>query len=179
MGQNGSTIHTVTFDNVRVPASQMMGKENDGFRIAAGELAAGRIGIAAMSLGISRAAYDYALNHAKERRQFNSRIADFQGIQWMLADRATEMEAARLLILQAAHMQDEGKPFTHAASMAKLYASETCGRVTDTAVQLCGGSGYIKPNPVERYVRDARITRIYEGTSEVQRMVIAREIIRQ
>ena len=178
MGQTGSATNVVHFDGCRVPASALMGKENDGFRIAVGELAGGRIGIAALSLGIARAAMDAAKAYVKERRQFGQPIAEFQGIQWMLADRETELEASRLLILQAAHLKDQRLPFGKAASMAKLYASEAAHRATDTAIQLFGGAGYIKDAPVERHARDARITRIYEGTSEVQRLIIAREILR-
>ncbi len=179
MGQTGSATNAVQFDGCRVPAAALMGRENDGFRIAVGELAGGRIGIAALSLGIARAAMDAAKAYAKQRRQFGQAIADFQGLQWMIADRETELEAARLLILQAAHLKDQKLPFAKAASMAKLYASEAAHRATDTAIQIHGGAGYVKDYPVERYARDARITRIYEGTSEVQRLVIAREILRQ
>ncbi len=179
MGQTGSATNIVHFDACRVPASSLLSRENDGFRIAVGELAGGRIGIAALSLGIARAAMDAAKAYVKERRQFGERIADFQGVQWMIADRETELEAARLLILQAAHLKDQRQPFGKAASMAKLYASEAAHRATDTAIQLFGGAGYIKDAPVERYARDARITRIYEGTSEIQRLIIAREVLRE
>lgn len=179
MGQTGSATNVVRFDQCRVPASSLMGRENDGFRIAVGELAGGRIGIASLSLGIARAAMDAATSYAKERKQFGQSIADFQGLQWMIADRETELEAARLLILQAAHQKDQKLPFAKAASMAKLFASEAAHRATDTAIQIHGGAGYVKDFPVERLARDARITRIYEGTSEIQRLVIAREILRQ
>ena len=161
------------------PQTALMGRENDGFRIAVGELAGGRIGVAALSLGIARAAMDAAKTYARERRQFGSPIADFQGVQWMIADREVDLEAARLLILQAAHLKDQGQPFAKAASMAKLFASEAAHRATDTAIQLHGGAGYCRDFPVERYARDARITRIYEGTSEIQRLIIARETLRQ
>ena len=179
MGQHGSATNSVTFERCRVPASARMGAENDGFRVAVGELAGGRIGVAALSLGIARAAMDAALAYAKERRQFGSRIADFQGIQWMIADRETELEAARLLMLSAAAKKDRGEYFAKEASMAKLYASEAAHRATDTAIQLHGGAGYLRDYPVERLARDARITRLYEGTSEIQRMIIAREVLRQ
>lgn len=179
MGQTGSATNVVTFDSCRVPASALMGRENDGFRVAVGELAGGRIGIAALSLGIARAAMDAAKAYARERRQFGTRICDFQGIQWMLADREVDLEAARLLILNAAAAKDAGRPFAKEASMAKLFASEAAHRATDTAIQIHGGAGYVKDYPVERYARDARITRIYEGTSEIQRLVIAREVLRQ
>jgi len=179
LGQHGSATNTVHFDGCRVPASALMGRLDDGFRIAVGELAGGRIGVAALSLGIARAAMDAAKAYVKERRQFGQAIADFQGIQWMVADRETELEAARLLILSAAAKKDRGEPFGREASMAKLFASEAAGRATDTALQLHGGAGYCADYPVERHVRDARITRIYEGTSEVQRLIIARESFRQ
>ncbi len=179
MGQTGSATNAVHFDGCRVPLRALMGRENEGFRVAVGELAGGRIGVAALSLGIARAAMDAAKTYVRERRQFGSRIADFQGIQWMIADREVDLEAARLLILQAAHLKDQGLPFAKEASMAKLFASEAAHRCTDTALQLHGGAGYIKDYPVERYARDARITRIYEGTSEIQRLIIARETLRQ
>lgn len=179
MGQHGSATNIIHFDNARVPASALMGRENDGFRIAVGELAGGRIGIAALSLGIARAAMDAAKSYARERTQFGQKIADFQGLQWMIADRETDIEAARLLILQAAYLKQQRLPFSKQASMAKLFASEMAHRATDTAIQIHGGAGYIRDYPVERFARDARITRIYEGTSEVQRLIIARETLRQ
>ncbi|MBK9083126.1 MAG: acyl-CoA dehydrogenase family protein [Rhizobiales bacterium] len=179
MGQHGSPTNVVGFENCRVPAANMMGKENDGFRIAVGELAGGRIGVAALSLGIARAAMDKAKAYVKERRQFGQAIADFQGVQWMIADRETDLEAARLLTLSAAAKKDRREPFSREASMAKLFASEAAHRATDTALQLFGGSGYVRDAGIERHVRDARILRIYEGTSEVQRMIIARETMRQ
>jgi alkylation response protein AidB-like acyl-CoA dehydrogenase len=179
MGQHGSATNTVIFENCRVPASALMGRENDGFRVAVGELAGGRIGIAALSLGIARAAMDAAKAYAKERRQFGQAIADFQGLQWMIADREVDMHAARLMILDAAARKDRGEPFSKEASMAKLFASEAAHRCTDTAIQIHGGAGYCADYPVERHARDARITRIYEGTSEVQRLIIARETMRQ
>lgn len=179
MGQTGSPTNVVSFDGCRVPADALMGRENDGFRVAVGELAGGRIGVAALSLGIARAAMDAAKAYAKERRQFGAPIAEFQGIQWMIADREVDLEAARLLILQAAYLKDQRQPFAKHAAMAKLFASEAAHRATDTAIQLHGGAGYIRDYPVERHARDARITRIYEGTSEIQRLIIARETLRQ
>jgi alkylation response protein AidB-like acyl-CoA dehydrogenase len=179
MGQTGSATNTVVFDNARVPASALMGRENDGFRVAVGELAGGRIGVAAVSLGIARAAMTAAKSYAKERRQFGQAIADFQGLQWMIADRELDIHASRLLILDAAAKKDRGEPFAKEASMAKLFASEAAHRCTDTAIQIHGGAGYCRDYPVERLARDARITRIYEGTSEVQRLIIARETMRQ
>jgi alkylation response protein AidB-like acyl-CoA dehydrogenase len=177
LGQHGSATNAVHFENCRIPAAALLGRENDGFRVAARELAGGRIGIAALSRGIARAAVDAAIAHVKERHQFGQPIAAMQGPQWMIADCETELEAARLLILNAAELKDAGQPFARAASMAKLYASEAAQRACYVALQLHGGAGYIKDYPVERYARDARITTIYEGTSEVQRMIIARDVL--
>ncbi|WP_248304612.1 acyl-CoA dehydrogenase family protein [Breoghania sp. L-A4] len=178
MGQAGSVTNEVVFQDCRIPASALMGKLNDGFRIAVGELAGGRIGIAALALGVARAAMDAAKAYVKERQQFGKAIADMQGIQWMIADRETELEAARLLILQAAWLKEHGKPFVREASMAKLFASEAAQKATYTALQMHGGAGYIRDYPLERYARDARITTIYEGTSEIQRLIIAREVMK-
>ncbi len=178
MGQTGSATNEVVFQDCRVPASAVMGKENDGFRIAVGELAGGRIGIAALALGIARAAMERAKAYVAERRQFGRAIADMQGVQWMIADRETELEDARLLILQAAALKDAGKPFAREASMAKLFSSEAAQRATYSALQLHGGAGYIQDYPLERFARDARITTIYEGTSEIQRLIIAREAMK-
>jgi alkylation response protein AidB-like acyl-CoA dehydrogenase len=179
MGQHGSATNTLHFDGCRVPASALMGRENDGFRIAVGELAGGRIGVAALSLGIARAAMNAAKAYARERRQFGQAIADFQGLQWMIADREVDLQASRLMIMDAAARKDRGEPFAKEASMAKLFASEAAHRATDTAIQIFGGAGYCRDYTVERFARDARITRIYEGTSEVQRLIIARETLRQ
>ncbi|ALV25943.1 acyl-CoA dehydrogenase family protein [Pannonibacter phragmitetus] len=178
MGQTGSATNEVLFQDCRVPASALLGHENQGFRVAVGELAGGRIGIAALSLGIARAAMSAAKAYVKERQQFGAPLSDMQGIQWMIADRETELEAARLLILQAAWLKDQGRPFAREASMAKLFASEAAQKATYTALQLHGGAGYIKDYPLERYARDARITTIYEGTSEIQRLIIAREVLK-
>lgn len=178
MGQHGSPTNVVHFENCHIPADSIMGRENDGFRVAVAELAGGRIGVAALSLGIARAAMDAAKSYIKERRQFGTAIADMQGPQWMIADREVDLEASRLLILSAASLKDQGKPFAKEASMAKLFASEAAHRCTDTALQLFGGAGYCADYPVERYARDARITRIYEGTSEIQRLIIARETMK-
>jgi alkylation response protein AidB-like acyl-CoA dehydrogenase len=179
MGQTGSATNTIHFDGARVPAGNLMGKENDGFRVAVGELAGGRIGVAAVSLGIARAAMDAAKSYARERKQFGQAISEFQGLQWLIADRELDLHAARLLILDAAAKKDRGEPFAKEASMAKLFASEAAHRCTDAAIQIHGGAGYCRDFPVERYARDARITRIYEGTSEIQRLIIARETLRQ
>lgn len=178
MGQTGSATSEVQFEGCRLPADALMGRENDGFRVAVGELAGGRIGVASLALGIARAAMDEAERYVKERRQFGRPIADMQGVQWMIADRETELEAARLLILQAAWAKDRGRPFAREASMAKLFATEAAQRATYTALQLHGGAGYIRDLPLERYARDARITTIYEGTSEIQRLIIAREVLK-
>ena len=174
LGQHGSSTNTIHFEDARVSAAMMMGRENDGFRTAVAELAGGRIGIAALSLGIARAAMDKAKAYVKERKQFGQPLAQMQGLQWMIADRETDLEAARLLILNAAAAKDRGENYAKQASMAKLFASEAAHRATDTAVQLFGGSGYVADAGVERHLRDARVTRIYEGTSEIQRLVIAR-----
>lgn len=179
MGQRGSPTNVINFDNCRIPADAMLGKENDGFRIAVGELTGGRIGVAAIARGIARAALDAAKAYVFEREQFGKKIAEFQGIQWKLADIETELEAARLLILQAATLKDQGKDYTVAASMAKLYSSEMAQRACYVAIQFHGGAGYTEEFPVERYARDARVTAIYEGTSEVQRVIIARDILKQ
>ena len=178
MGQHGSPTNELHFEECRLPADAIMGELNDGFRIAVGELAGGRIGIAALALGIARAAMEAAKAYVVERKQFGQRIADMQGIQWTIADRETELEAARLLIHKAAYLQERGRPFATAASMAKLYASEAAQRATYSALQLHGGAGYVSDYPVERYARDARITTIYEGTSEIQRLIIARETLK-
>ncbi len=177
MGQHGSVTNEVHFEDCRLPGSALLGTRNDGFRIAVKELAGGRIGIGAAALGIGRAAMDAAIAYARERRQFGQAIADMQGIQWMIADRETELEAARLLVLNAAALKERGEPFARAASMAKLYASEAAQRATYDALQIHGGAGYLKDYPVERFARDARITTIYEGTSEIQRMIIARDVL--
>ncbi|MEP0232866.1 acyl-CoA dehydrogenase family protein [Roseibium sp.] len=178
MGQTGSATNEVLFQDCRVPATAMMGKENEGFRIAVGELAGGRIGIAALALGVARKAMAAGKAYIKEREQFGRPLADMQGLQWLVADRETELEAAKLLIHQAAALKDSGKAFSKEASMAKLFASEAAQKATYTALQLHGGAGYIKDYPLERYARDARITTIYEGTSEVQRLIIAREVMK-
>lgn len=178
MGQTGSATNEIRFEACRVPASALMGRLNDGFRTAVGELAGGRIGVASLAYGIARAAMTAAERYVKERRQFDRTIADMQGVQWMIADRETELEAARLLILQAAWLKEDGRPFAREASMAKLFATEAAQRATYTALQLHGGAGYIRDLPLERHARDARITTIYEGTSEIQRLVIAREVLK-
>ena len=178
MGQHASATNEITFDNCRVPASAMMGKPNDGFRIAVAELAGGRIGIGSLGLGIGLAAMDYATRYANERHQFSQKISNFQAIQWMIADSYTELEAARLLLMNAAFRKEQGRPFAKEASMAKVYATESANRACYNALQMLGGYGYTNDFPIERFARDARITTIYEGTSEIQRLIISREILR-
>jgi butyryl-CoA dehydrogenase len=177
MGQNASATNELIFDTCRVPASAMMGKPNDGFRIAVAELAGGRIGIGSLGLGIGLAAMDHATRYAADRQQFCQKISNFQAIQWMIADSYTELEAARLLLMNAAFRKEQGRPYAKEASMAKVYATESANRACYNALQMLGGYGYTKDFPIERYARDARITTIYEGTSEIQRLII-REILR-
>ena len=178
MGQNGSLTSVVNFDNCRVPASALLGEENQGYKIAMEELAGGRIGIGSLALGIGLAAMDYAKNYLGEREQFGKKIGHFQGLQWMLADRYTELEAARLLLLQAAFLKQQGLNFSTQAAMAKLFASEKANDACYTALQLMGGAGYLKDHPLERMSRDVRLTTIYEGTSEIQRLIIARDLLK-
>ncbi len=177
MGQCASDTTDLLFNNCRVPASRMLGREGEGFIIAMSGLDAGRIGIASLSLGIARAALDESIKYSKKRKQFNLKISDFQGIRWMLADMAMDVEASRLLVLNAAGIKENDENCTAAASMAKCHASEMVQRVTGQAIQIHGGYGYIKEYPVERFYRDARITTIYEGTNQIQRIVIANELL--
>ena len=177
LGLNSSSTADVALDGVRVEEDRLLGEDGKGFSIAMQTLDGGRIGIAAQALGIAQAAYDTARAYALERRQFGKRIADFQAIQWKLADMATEIEAARMLVYRAAWLREQGQPHTEAGAMAKLFASAVARRQTAEAIQVLGGYGYTKEFPVERYYRDAKITEIYEGTSEIQRLVIARETL--
>mgnify|MGYP005988461503 CR=1 FL=1 len=179
MGQHGSSTNEVVFDNCRIPKDALMGELNQGFKVAVSELAGGRIGVGSMALGIGLAAMDYARSYITERQQFGQPIANFQGIQWMMADAYTDLEASRLLLMNAADTKEKGQPFSKQASMAKLFASEKANQACYTALQLMGGSGYIKEYPLERYSRDVRITSIYEGTSEIQRVIIARELLQE
>lgn len=179
MGQKASATNEVRFENCRIPASAMMGEENQGFKTAVAELAGGRIGVGSLALGIAEAAMDYARNYLNEREQFGQKLIDFQGLQWQLADRYTELEAARLLLLQAAVLKEQGRPFAKQASMAKLFATEKANEACYNALQMLGGYGYISEYPIERYARDVRITTIYEGTSEIQKVIIARELLRE
>ncbi len=178
MGQHASATNEVIFDNCRVPATALMGKLNDGFRIAVAELTGGRIGIGSLGLGVGLAAMDHATRYATERVQFGQKISNFQALQWMMADAYTELEAARLLLMNAAFRKETGKSFAKEASMAKLFATEAANKACYKAMQMLGGYGYTQDFPIERLTRDARITSIYEGTSEIQRLIISREILR-
>lgn len=178
LGQCASPTNEIAFSDCFVSYDQLLGKEGDGYKIALKELAGGRIGIASLAVGVGYAAMDCAVKFAKERVQFGKPIAEMQAIQWMIADSYTELDAARLLTLRAAFLKEKGLPFTKEGSMAKLYASEAANRACLKAVQIHGGYGYSKEYPVERYLRDIKVTTIYEGTSEVQRMVIAKEVIK-
>jgi alkylation response protein AidB-like acyl-CoA dehydrogenase len=174
MGLRGSTTTALHFEGCRIPQGALLGEEGGGFKIAMMALDGGRIGIASQAIGIGEAALARAVEYAKGRKAFGAPIADKQAIQWMIADSRTELDAARLLTLRAAWLKENGKPFTHQAAMAKLWASEAACRVCDRAVQIHGGYGYVKEYDVERHYRDVRVTRIYEGTSEIQRTVISR-----
>lgn len=178
MGLRASDTTDIIFEDCRVPAEDMLGKEGEGFMIAMTGLDGGRIGIAAQSVGVAQAALDATVQYSKEREQFGRPISKFQGLRWMLADMATEIEAARQLMFSAAAMKDRGEKYTAQASMAKLFASEMVNRVTAKALQIHGGYGYIKEYPVERFFRDARVFTIYEGTSEIQRIVISNHILK-
>lgn len=178
MGQCASDTVDLNFTNCRVPAARMLGKEGEGFVVAMSGLDAGRIGIASLALGIGTAALDEAKKYAKQREQFGKPIGEFQGLRWMLADMAMDVEAARLLVLNAAATKERGENCTAQASMAKCYASEMAQRVTGQGIQIHGGYGYTKEYPVERFYRDARITTIYEGTNQVQRIVIANDLMK-
>ncbi len=179
MGLRASDTMEVVFDGARVPAANLLGEEGQGFKIAMATLDNGRIGVAAQALGIAEAAFAEALRYAKERKQFGQPLVHFQAIQWKLSEMATRIEASRMLVRQAAWMKDHGIPFTRQAAMAKLNASETANYVVYQALQIHGGYGYMKEYAVERYFRDARVTEIYEGTSEMQRLVIARSLLRE
>ncbi|MCF8028386.1 MAG: acyl-CoA dehydrogenase [Desulfobacteraceae bacterium] len=177
MGQCASDTTDLLFSDCRVPADRMLGKEGEGFIVAMSGLDDGRIGIAALSLGLGQAALDEAVNYSKQRVQFGRPVADNQGLRWMVADMATDVEAARLLVLNAAAKKDRKEKCSKEASMAKLHASEMANRVTGQALQIHGGYGYTKEFPVERFYRDARVLTIYEGTSQIQKIVIANEVL--
>jgi alkylation response protein AidB-like acyl-CoA dehydrogenase len=178
MGLRASDTCDLILEDCRIPAANRLGNDGDGFLIAMTGLDCGRIGIAAQSVGVAQAAFDAAVRYIQEREQFGQKIAKFQGIRWMIADMATEIEAARLLMLSAARLKDEGQSYSQQASMAKLYASEMVNRVTAQALQLHGGYGFTKEYAVERYYRDARVFTIYEGTSEIQRIVISNHVLK-
>ncbi len=178
MGLRASDTVDLIIEDCRIPAANRLGNEGDGFLIAMTGLDGGRIGIAAQSVGVAKAAFDAAVQYSREREQFGQSISKFQGLRWMIADMATEIEAARLMMLSAAEMKDNGENYTLQASMAKLYASEMVNRITPKAIQIHGGYGFTKEYPVERYYRDARVFTIYEGTSEIQRIVISNQILK-
>jgi alkylation response protein AidB-like acyl-CoA dehydrogenase len=178
MGLRASDTVDLILEDCRVPAEDRLGQEGDGFSIAMSALDGGRIGIAAQSIGVAQAAFDASIQYTQEREQFGQAISKFQGLRWIVADMATDIEAARQLTFSAAAMKDRGENYTMQASMAKLFASEMVNRVTAKAVQLHGGYGFIREYPVERYYRDARVFTIYEGTSEIQRVVISNYIFK-
>jgi alkylation response protein AidB-like acyl-CoA dehydrogenase len=177
LGLRASNTVPLTFDDCLVPASALLGGESGGFKIAMMALDGGRIGIASQAIGIATAALEEAADYARQRRQFGRPIADFQAIQWMVADSKTELEASRLLALRAAQLKESGRPFSREAAMAKLFASEAGNRICNRCVQIHGGYGFVRDFPAERHLRDVRVTTIYEGTSEIQRMVIARNAL--
>lgn len=179
MGQRGSATNVVNFTDCRVPATALLGQEGQGFKVAVGELAGGRIGVGSLALGIGLAAMDYARAYLGEREQFDTKIGNFQGLQFQLADCYTELEAARLLLMQAAWNKEQGLDFGTSASMAKVFATEKANDACYAALQMMGGAGYIREYPVERMARDARVTTIYEGTSEIQRVIIARDLLKE
>ncbi len=176
MGLRSSPIAQIAFDDARVPADRLIGEAGTGFRIAMSALDSGRLGIAACAVGLAQAALDYAVDYASEREQFGKPIASFQGIGFMLADAATQISAARALLLSAARLRDAGRPYSIEAAKAKLFATDTAMKVTTDAVQVLGGYGYVADHPVERYMREAKVLQIVEGTNQIQRLVIARSL---
>jgi alkylation response protein AidB-like acyl-CoA dehydrogenase len=176
MGMRSSPTASLLLDGARVPAERLLGDEGDGFRIAMAALDGGRLGISACAVGVAQAALDVAVDYASERRQFGRRIADFQGLSFLLADMATQIEAARALYLSVARLRDAGRPFSAQAAMSKLFATDTAMRVTTDAVQVLGGYGYVEDFPAERYLREAKVLQIVEGTNQVQRVVIGRSL---
>jgi butyryl-CoA dehydrogenase len=177
LGVRGSSTAELVFQSCQVPVGNRLGEEGGGFKVAMGAIDASRINVAAQAVGIARAGLEASLAYAQDRQQFGQAISGFQAVQWMLADMATQVDAARLLAYRAAFLKNQGLPYLKEAAMAKLFAAETAMSVTTKAVQIHGGYGYIKDYPVERYFRDAKITEIYEGTSEMQRMTIAKQLI--
>jgi alkylation response protein AidB-like acyl-CoA dehydrogenase len=178
MGLRSSTVAQIVFDDARIPADRLVGEEGIGFKIALSALDGGRLGIAACAVGLAQASLDYAVAYAKEREQFGTRIIDFQGVGFMLADMATSIAAARGLYLHAARLRDAGRPYSAEAAKAKLFATDTAMKVTTDAVQVLGGYGYVSDHPVERYMREAKVLQIFEGTNQIQRLVIARSLAR-
>jgi len=178
MGMRSSPTASILLDGARVPADRLLAREGEGFRIAMSALDGGRLGIAAVAVGLAQAALDLAVDYAKQREQFGRAIAEFQGVSFLLADMATAVEAARALYLSAARLRDAGRPYSAQASMAKLFATDTVMRVTTDAVQVLGGYGYVEDFPAERYLREAKIMQIFEGTNQVQRVVIGRSLTR-
>jgi len=176
MGMKASDTASVVFDATRVPVSRRLGEEGQGFGIALAALDGGRLGISACAIGLAQAALDYAVTYAKQRRQFGERIIDFQGLAFLLADMATAVEAGRALYLSVARLRDAGRPYSTQAAMAKLFCTDIAMRVTTDAVQVLGGAGYVEDHPVERYLREAKVLQIVEGTNQVQRMVIGRAL---
>ena len=177
LGMRASDTSEVLFDNCRIPADQMIGVEGQGFVNTMEVLDSGRIGIAALAVGLAQGAYEAAVSYARERKAFGRTISSFQAIQFKLADAATRVEAARLLTYRAAYLRQQGRRTTLESSMAKLYASEVAVRVADECVQIHGGYGFVKDYPAEKYFRDVKLTTIGEGTSEIQRLVIARQLL--
>jgi alkylation response protein AidB-like acyl-CoA dehydrogenase len=177
MGQKGSPTNEIAIEDCHLPRNALLGQEGEGFKIAMMALDGGRIGIGSLGVGIGLAAIEYATEYAKTRVQFGKPLSSLQAIQWMIADSFTELEAARLMVLRAAYLKEKGVRFTREASMGKLMATEAANRVCYRALQILGGYGYIREYPLERYARDCRVTTLYEGTSEIQRLVIAREIL--
>lgn len=178
MGLRASSTCALTFNDCELPSDALLGEQNGGFKIAMMALDGGRIGIGAQACGVASAALDEGIAYARERKQFGKPIADFQAIQWMIADSRTELEAARMLVLRAATLKQAGAAFSREAAMAKVFATEKAGLICDRMLQVHGGYGYTRDFAIERHVRDVRVSRIYEGTSEIQRMVIARSVLR-
>ncbi|MEV7328201.1 acyl-CoA dehydrogenase family protein [Micromonospora sp. NPDC093244] len=176
MGLRSSPVAPIAFDSARVPADRLIGGEGAGFTIAMSALDSGRLGIAACAVGLAQAALDYAVGYARERQQFGRSIIDFQGLGFLLADAATQIAAARALTLAAARLRDAGRPYSIEAAKAKLFATDMAMRVTTDAVQVLGGAGYVSDHPVERYMREAKVLQIVEGTNQIQRMVISRAL---
>ncbi|RIK55673.1 hypothetical protein DCC62_31200 [candidate division KSB1 bacterium] len=179
LGLRASDTRQVSFDNCKVPAANLLGEENEGFKYAMQILDGGRIGIGAMAVGLAQAALDKGSAYSMERKAFGKPIADFQAIRWFVADMATEIHAARLMVHHAAQLRDAGKNFVKEAAMAKLFASEMAMRACSKAIQIFGGYGYLMDYPVERYWRDAKLMEIGEGTSEVLRIIISREVLKE